>query len=171
MHAWQAAALNALLKAQARTVGLASAVATATNRYSGAALAKNSHWEQKQRAAARLYAGQLASSLATELADAKHAQRTLADTVLHSLKVTAAEIRAFKASVAAHGIPHSLAADLAKLKLSPGNLAAIRVELERANPAIIATPSSLLTALDYPVQERDARAAIKALRSFAKTGE
>jgi hypothetical protein len=171
LNAKQAAALNALLKAQARAVGLASAVATAVNRYSGAALGDNTHWEQKQHAAARTYAGQLASSLATELTAAKHAQRALTNTVLHSLKVTATEIRAFQESVASHGIPHSLAVELANLKISPADSAAIRVELERANPAIIATQASLLTAIDFPVKERDTRAAIHALRSLARTGE
>jgi hypothetical protein len=167
----QTAALSALLQAQVREVGLAYAVATAVNRYSGAALADNTQWEQQQRAAAQRYAGQLASSLATELADAKHAQSALADTVFRSRKVHAAEIRAFQESVASHGIPDSVAADLAELEIPPGDSAAMRVELERANPAIVAAPASLLTALDFAAEARDTQAAIQALRSFASTGE
>jgi len=170
INATQATALNSLLKAQAQMVGLASAVATAVNRYSGAALAKNTEWEHKQRAAARLYAGQLASSLATELATAKHAQSALADTVFRSVKIDTAEIRAVKESITAHGIPQSLATELADLKVPSDDLAAIRTALERANPAIIATPFTLLTALDIPDMERDARTAIQALRSIARKG-
>src|SRR5271165_76820 len=170
LNAKQAAALNAQLKAQARTVGIAQALATAVNRFGGAALAKNAHWEHKQRAAARGYAGQLASSLAGELADAKRAQRVLADTALHSYKVSAAAIEAFKESISSHGIPHSLAADLADLKIPQGDLAAIRARLEGASPAIVGAPS-LLGALDPPALERDARAAIKALGAIASGKE
>jgi hypothetical protein len=102
----QTAAVNAFVRAEARTVSLAAAAATAVNRYSGAALADNTRWKQKQDAAARAYAGQLASSLTTELADAKLAERAVADTVLGSYTVSAAQIQGLQESIASHGIPH-----------------------------------------------------------------
>lgn len=167
----EAAALNAQLTAKARTAALASALARAVDRYSGAAIAKNTKWKREQRAAARRYAGQLAASLASELTDAKRAQHAAAHTPLSTLRVNAAAIRAYEANVKAHGVSQAVAADLASLKLPPGDLPGIRGELERTSPATLAKPFSLLTALDFPSQERDTRSAIQALRVIARSGK
>jgi hypothetical protein len=171
LDAKAAATLQRLLKAQARVVGLSSALATAVDRYGGAALARNARWEQRQRAAARLYAEQLASALAVQLTDAKAAERVLARTVLNSRQVTAAELRAFRRGVRANGVPSSLAQELRRFKLSPSALAGVPVDLERADAAVLATPTSLAGVLDPPAQENATRAAIEGLRAFAKTGK
>jgi hypothetical protein len=162
------------MEAQIRAAGLATAVSTAVNRYSGATVADSTHWQQMQRSAARLYAGQLAASLNTELADAKHAQRILAHTAFRSLKLTTAKYRALKARVAAHGIPQPVAGDLARLGLPAGDLARVRVDLEQTaqtKAAAFPTPVSFLTALDPPTLNREILAAITALHAFARTGK
>lgn len=166
----QAVTLERLVKADARVVGLASATATAINRYGGATLAKNAKWEHKQLVAARLYAGKLASGLAGELTDAKAASGVLAGTVLKSLKVTAAQFRASREVVREHGLPSSLTQELERLRLSTSTLARIRLDLERATAAIVSTPASLPDVLDTPLQEQQTRAAIGALRGLAKKG-
>jgi hypothetical protein len=171
LDAKAAATLQRLLKAQARVVGLSSALATAVDRYGGAALARNTRWEQRQRAAARLYAEQLAWALAVQLTDTKAAERVLAGTVLNSRQVTAAELRTFRRGVRANGVPSSLAQELGRFKLSPSALAGVRVDLERADAAVLATPTSLAGVLDPPAQEHATRAAIEGLRAFAKTGK
>jgi hypothetical protein len=171
LTAKQAAALNALMQAQFRAAGLASAVSTAFDRFSGAAIAANTYWQQQQREGARRYAGQLASTLTTELADAKRAQSAVAHSAFWSRKITAAHIRAFQAKVRSHGIPTALAAELVRLGLPAGDRALIRIGLEQENLALIKTPASFRTVLDFANLDRDARAAISALTAFSRTGE
>jgi hypothetical protein len=166
-----AGALNTLLSAEARTVGLASALVTAVNRFGGASLAHTAKWMRAQRRAARAYAGQLASALASELTDVKRAQHDLAATPLGSRTVTAKEIHAFKKKFASHGLPPALAADLARFRLPAADSKAIAVKFERANASLVGAPSSLLAGLDSPVKERDTESAIDALRAIASGHE
>lgn len=170
LGAAKVAALNALLKAQARTVSLEFALATAINRYSGAALADNAKGRARQRAAARHYAKPLAASLAKELTDDKAAQRALTSTALHSHTVNPAEVQAFKQSVVSGGLSQSLGADLSSLRIPASDFGAIRFELERASPTLIATHPLPVTEIALPAQERAVRGAIAALRAFARSG-
>ncbi len=163
--------LNTLLQAQAKAVGIASALATTVDRFGGAALVRNASWMSMQRLAARALAGRLASALASELSDARAAQHALAATALGERALGAAELAAYRKSVRAAGLSAPVSADLARLRLPASDAKQIQLQLERANQSLLSTPATLASALVTAQGRRDTQAAITTLRAIASGHE
>jgi uncharacterized membrane protein len=163
--------LNTLLQAQAKAVGIASALATTVDRFGGAALVRNASWMSRQRLAARALTGRLASALASELSDARAAQRALAATALGARTLGAGEVAAYRKSVRTAGLPAPVSADLTRLRLPSSDAEQIRLQLERANQSLLSTPATLAGALLTTQGRRDTQAAIAALRAIASGHE
>ncbi len=100
----QADTLNAVIENLQQGIGLAQAMLTSFNRASGAQVASNSYWVNRQLQVARLYSGQLADVLDAQLPLLADLQQALLTAPALSFAVTAQDLLSFKSNLVINGL-------------------------------------------------------------------
>ena len=158
------AAENALVANLAQIKALSDAMFVSINRASGALLAKQPSWRQRQDELGRSYASQLAK-LMDELPDLfAHLRASLMEARL-TVAATASDIAKAKRTVAEHGFPPELSDTFKEMGLSNGEVEDLRTGAERL--AFVPSQAAFPEILADPRISSSSRAATAWLRRYA----
>jgi hypothetical protein len=158
-------AMNALLRIQAKIVGLLRAIDTSVNRAAGAASVGNTFWEQKQVEAINAFLFQV-GTLLTQEANAREALVALL--TAHNapvLTISPQDVLAFEQELASQGWPPDQLAYLRSIGLDDGFIEALRPLLFSRD--INGVAGTLPAAIADPTLITDLRRASRALAPFA----
>ncbi len=115
-------AFNALLKNEAQIIGLLNAIATCTNRASGAEQANQPRFEARQLRAAAKYRSQLAQLLVKDVGLRLVVSAELTAAGVLPATITAAQAMQFRQSVMSNGLPPAMLATLQSLGTEPQSI-------------------------------------------------
>lgn len=129
----EVSAWNALFANSANQIAFARAYLTAIERADGAAIDEDFYWRAEQSNAARIFAGQLATSMFEQEALRQAAAAASEAAGRPTVSVTASDIANAQSDVAANGLPNDVAQSLVDLGATASEIADIEAQLAAVN--------------------------------------